>query len=114
MSRSRFVLGIFLLVFAWGCGSTKGNVGMFPVYKIPETEAEWIRNGEALIFEEQSWLPKDRIDILLDSEVYLVGEYRDVQVFVAKTDVRPFNRLYTKFGKNQFRVFKRAENDKNK
>jgi hypothetical protein len=114
MVRYFQALGVVAFFLFAGCSSVKGNDGNFPAYKIPEDEAEWVRNGEPLTFEEQSWLPQDRIDIFLDSEVYPVGEYRDLQIFVSKEDVRPFKRLYTKFGKNKFRVYKKAEHDKNK
>ena len=46
----------------------------------------------------------------LDSEVSVVGEYQSVQFFIDKVDVRPYERLYTKFGRNKFRLFeKRTE-----
>ena len=32
-------------------------------------EAQWIRNGESIIFEGEEWRPKDIIENLLDDEV---------------------------------------------
>ena len=98
-----------------GCSSTggNGNIGNMPTYKIPDEEAAWIRNGNPLVFEDDPWYPQDAVEVMLDSEVYLVGEFQGVQIFADKTDVRPFNRLYTKFARNQFRIFKKA-NDPHK
>ena len=72
-------------------------------------EAEWIRNGEPIEFEDELWYPADSIEIFLDSEVSLIGEYQGVQFFIDKVDVRPFERLYTKFGRNKFRFFEKEK-----
>jgi hypothetical protein len=114
MKKKTAVVGclMILLVLA-GCSGTKGNTGNLPTYAIPDEEAEWIRNGNPLVFEDEPWYPQDGVDILLDSEVYLVGTYQNVQIFAERADVRPYNRLYTKFGKNKFRIFKKT-NDSNK
>jgi len=101
------ILLICLVIFS-GCSSrSTGNVGMMSVFTIPKEEAEWIRNGDPLEIEGELWYPKDSFDVLLDSEVYLIGEVKGVQVFVDKVDVRPYSRLYTKFAQNKFRVFKK-------
>ena len=68
-------------------------------------EPVWIRNGEPIIFEGEDWFPTDEVENLLDNEVYLAGTYRDVPFFLEKTDVRPFDRLYTHFSKNRYRAF---------
>ncbi len=47
----------------------------------------------------------------MDSEVLLLGEYRNVQFFIDKIDVRPYARLYTKFANNQFRFFKKRNGE---
>lgn len=101
-----FGVCLFLAALA-GCSSVDGNTGNMPMYGIADEEALWIRNGEPLLYEDEPWFPQDRVDVLMDSEVSLLGVYRDVQFFSTKTDVRPYNRLYTKFGKNQFRIFKK-------
>ena len=102
----------FLLVciLFQGCTTTQaGNKGEVKVFKASSTEAEWIRNGEPILFEEEEWFPQDGVETLLDSEVYIVGVYRGVQFFVDRVDVRPYERLYTKFSKNKFGYFKRVE-----
>ena len=108
-----FVGMVGLLLLFSGCGSTGGNVGTMPIYALPNEEAEWIRNGEPIVFEGEDWVPQDAFDIFLDSEVSLVGVYREVQFFIDRADVRPYNRLYTKYGKNKFRIFKKVIDDKN-
>ena len=101
-----FILGLWPFI---GCQSTLNRGAQVQQYLSPEPETEWIRDGEPIEFEGALWYPADGIESLLDSEVYLVGEYRGVQIFVDKLDVRPFGRLYTKFEKNKFRYFKRRE-----
>jgi len=101
-------ISMFLLiavVFLTGCQTTKRNVGQLHTYRLAASEAEWIRNGEPIEFEGEKWYPADGTESLLDSEGYLTGEYRGVQFFVDKIDVRPYDRLYTKFSKNKFRYF---------
>ena len=102
-----FLLLIFLFS---GCSGNMPNKGQMDVYNMPAAEAEWIRNGEPIEFEGALWYPTDRVENLLDAEVYLLGEYRDAQFFAEKTDVRPYDRLYTKFGRNRFRSFEKKEN----
>jgi len=101
------------LLFA-GCtdGRRIGNFGTMETYPLMSSEAEWIRNGEPIEFEGEFWYPKDGVDGLLDSEVFIIGEYRGVQYFVDKVDVRPYARLYTKFAKNKFRFFEKEDEDK--
>ena len=50
---------------------------------------------------------KNLVCIFLDSEVYLVGDFQKTQIFVDKTDVRPFARLYTKYDLNKFRYYRK-------
>ena len=114
---SSYIKFIFIALLSFavsGCSTSgiSGNTGNMARYSAPTDEAEWIRNGEPIQFEEQLWYPQDSFDVLLDNEVYLTGEYRGVQFFVEKADVRPFDRLYTKFGRNKFRSYrKRAIDD---
>ena len=113
--RALFLLAGCLLSFlpAAGCQSTEGNVGRVQSYPLASVEAAWIRNGEPIEFEGRSWYPSDGVENFLDSEMDLLGEYRGVQFFADKVDIRPYERLYTKFGRNKFRFFeKRAGPDK--
>ena len=111
MNNNSAMLTAFLLFFfVAGCQSTGGNVGHVQSYSMTAIEAEWIRNGEPMEFEDELWYPVDDIESFLDSEVSVVGEYKGVQFFIDKVDVRPYERLYTKFGRNKFRLFeKRTE-----
>lgn len=102
-------LVMFLLVLS-GCVTSLERKEIYP---LPVIEAEWIRNGQPLEFEKTLWHPVDIVENLLDDEVYLLGEYRGTQFFAEKADVRPYQRMYTKFGKHKFRVFeKKSLNDK--
>ena len=102
----------FVFMLLSGC-SANGHNNLLSEYHTPQEEADWIIEGRPIEFEGELWFPQDNVDILLDSEVSLVGEYKGVQFFVEKIDVRPYDRLYTKFGRNKFRAFtKRSLNDK--
>ena len=116
LTLNRYILNtvfVFLiLALLSGCsGVSHGNVGNMPNFKFDHKEAEWIRNGSPIEFEGELWFPQDSSDLLLDSEVYLLGEHEGVQFFSEKIDVKPFDRLYTKFGRNKFRIFKKRGYD---
>ena len=98
-----------LLVLGAGCVGQTSNGGQLSLYNFPSIEASWIRNGEPILFEGKLWYPTDNVENLQDSEVFLMGEYQDVQVFIEKTDVKPYDRLYTKFANSQFRSFTHRE-----
>lgn len=93
---------------AAGCQTTDNHHHKkFRFEESGNTEAEWIRNGEPIKFEGALWFPADDVESFLDAEMRLMGEQNGVQFFVDKVDVRPFNRLYTKFDKNKFRFFEK-------
>lgn len=105
-------IAIFFFSVMTGCAMNGTlNGGQMAIYAVPGKEAEWIRNGEPIELDGKQWVPQDGIENLLDSEVYLLGEYRGVEFFVEKTDVKPYDRLYTKFGQNRFRYFQAKEED---
>lgn len=114
MNQRNYAWGISLLmpffVMVLGCQSPRsGNVGNMQTFSAPTAEALWIRQGEPISFEGDLWAPADGIEGLQDNEMYLLGKYREVFYFVEKVDVRPYNRLYTKFGRNQFRYFEKIK-----
>lgn len=98
---------LFTIFLTAGCQSTRGNVGHMPSYALSSIEAEWIRNGEPIEFESELWYPVDGVEGFLDSEMRFMGTHQGVEYFIDKVDVRPFSRLYTKFGKNKFRFFEK-------
>ncbi len=102
------IIWVFILtIFLSGCQTTAGNVGMLTSYPFNEVEPQWIRNGEPIKYNGELWYPVDGIECLQDSEVLPIGVYRGVQFFIDKIDVKPYNRLYTKFGRNKFRIFEK-------
>lgn len=106
---------ILLTAFNSGCFSSSGSDNGVTLYKAISPEPEWIRNGEPIEFEGELWYPRDTVDILTDSEVILLGKYRDIPFYLQAVDVRPYERLYTKFGTNKFRVFEtKSPDDKSK
>jgi hypothetical protein len=87
-----------------GCGNRILYKGDYPF-----KEAQWIRMGEPIIFEDEAWYPTDDVENLLDQEVIIMGLYREIPFYIEKRDVRPFNRIYTKFGYHKYRVFLKNE-----
>jgi len=90
-----------------GCQTTSTNSRRAHHRINDSMEALWIQNGEPIEFEDELWYPADDVESFIDSEMRLAGEYLDMQFFIDKVDVRPYNRLYTKFGKNKFRFFEK-------
>ena len=102
----RFMLMIMVLsITLAGCFPKSRSEYLPQIYKAPDVEAQWIRGGEPLMYKDQEWIPADDTENLTDTEVYKLGEYRDVLFFAAKQDVEPYQRLYTKFGRNRYRYF---------
>ena len=112
----RYVLTVslfFILAACAGCQSLKsGGLSDNQSYPVTLQEAEWIQNGEPIEFEASQWAPTDNIEVFTDSEMRLLGSYRSVQFFAAKEDVKPYQVLYTKFDRNQFRAFTKKEEKK--
>ena len=106
-----FMICLFLAITTTGCQSTKGNSGHMQSYLLNSTEAAWIHNGEPIEFEGGLWYPADGVEGFLDSEMLHMGNYQGVDFFTDKVDVRPFERLYTKFDTNKFRFFEKRINE---
>ena len=103
---------LMLIVFLGGCASmNSGNDGQVQSYPAPAVEAAWIRDGDPIEYDGHKWYPNNDYEVLQDSEVYQITEYKGVQVFVERIAVKPYPRLYTKFEKNKFRYFERRGND---
>jgi len=77
---------LFACMMFTGCTSNMkaGNLGHLQTYPIHSTEPVWIRDGEPIEFEGEMWYPVDGVETLMDSEVYILGEYRGTQFFVDK------------------------------
>ncbi|MBF0483167.1 MAG: hypothetical protein HQL25_00525 [Candidatus Omnitrophica bacterium] len=105
MKNLKLILIGFLILPLFGCFSgTYTSKGGIDDYQL---EAQWIRDGLPLEFEHELWYPQDGIETFLEPEVLKVGQYKEVDVFVEKVDIRPYNRLYTRFNKNKFRYYEK-------
>ena len=116
MKNKQGYLGLGLLLvltgFLGGCASVNfGNNGQVQSYPSPVIEAGWVRNGDPIEYDGSKWYPVNDYEVLQDSEVFQIAEYKGVQVFVEKISTKPYDRIYTKFDKNKFRYFERHEND---
>ena len=116
MKNKRGGLGLGLLFmfigFLSGCASiNSGNNGQVQSYPYPAIEAGWIRDGEPIEYDGSRWYPVNDYEVLKDSEVFQIGEYKGVQIFVEKIATKPYGRIYTKFEKNKFRYFERRDDD---
>ena len=99
---------IFLIVAALvvsGCVLSQGGANTSLTSSFPLAEPDWIRDGQPIVFEGDTWYPTDNVEWLLDSEVNQMGEYKGVPFYIDKTDVKPFDRLYTRFARNRYRAF---------
>lgn len=104
MNFKNAILIPVILIFS-GCVSSGERLA--EIYPAPKMEAEWIRSGEPIQFENELWYPVDDVENLIDDEMLPMGTYNSVQFFVEKKDIRSFDRLYTKFGKHKYRVFEK-------
>src|SRR5262245_37552234 len=112
MKNMMLLSGILLSFCLGGCSSfNSGNSGQVQSYAPPVIEAAWIRNGEPIEYDGHKWYPVNDYEVMQDSEVYQIAEYRGIQVFVEKIAVKPYGRLYTKFEKNKFRYYERKDDD---
>ena len=87
------ILGIITLSLVSCAPTQRGNDGKMPTYDYAvNMEVEWIRNGEPIEFEGELWYPRDDVETLLDSEVYLLGEHKGTQKVDVLTTDRRSNR----------------------
>ena len=110
--KSFWFSGLILILLSFaGCVSSTGNDGQLQSFAFNAVEPQWIRDGEPIEYNGQKWYPADGTENFLDSEIPALMEFRGTQVFIDKMDVKPYNRLYTKFSKNQFRYFLPKKNE---
>lgn len=112
--QSRLRVGLLFIFtgFLGACASVNpGNNGQVQSFPAPTVEAGWIRDGQPIEYEGSRWYPVNDYEVLQDSEVYQIGEYKGVEVFVEKIATKPYGRIYTKFNKNKFRYWERRDND---
>ena len=103
---------LLLAGLSGGCASMNSdNGGQVQSYAAPVIEAGWIRDGEPIEYDGYKWYPVNDYEVLRDSEVFQITEFKGAQVFVEKIAVKPYGRIYTKFDKNRFRYFERSNND---
>lgn len=98
---------IFVLCSIVGCVADRGRYRS----DFPFKEAMWIRDGKPLLFENEKWYPTDNVENLLDREMAYMGEYEGIPFYIEKRDVRPFDRLYTKFDYYKYRIFLKQKQD---
>ena len=96
---------LFLLGLLCGCS---GPVPYTRAGYLPK-EPDWIKNGEPLVYENQNWYPTEDVENLKDDEVECIAEYKKIPFYAEKIQIKPFNRLYTRFGKNKYRQFSKSD-----
>ena len=94
-----------LFLAGTGCGLSP-KTGVEDV-GYPLMEPEWIRNGETVEFDNEMWYPTREVENLLEYEVYPLVELKGVQFYIERTDIKPFQRLYTYFAKDRYRAFEK-------
>ena len=101
----RLFLCLGMIVFS-GCLGTQVKDDPAAVSGL---EPEWVRDGHPIEFEGEFWYPVDNVENFMDTEVYSVGNFEDTEFFVDRVDVRPYDHVYTKFGRNQYRMFEKGK-----
>jgi hypothetical protein len=113
MMQQNIVLSVLMITAVLGvCGCvhrSSDNEAQIQSYASPVIEDNWIRDGQPIEFDGDKWYPVNDVEILMDSEVFQVGEYKHVQIFIDKMDTKPYHRLYTKFAKNKFRYYEKKQ-----
>lgn len=113
MGNIRFFI-IFILLFfissLLGCvaGSSSRRYGDYAM-----KEADWIKEGRPLINKNNKWYPTEYIENHLDSEMEYVGEFQQVSFYVERRQIKPYNRIYTKFEYHKYRRFTKKNHDRN-
>jgi hypothetical protein len=100
------IISILCVMYVSGCQTSSGNV-VKSARVDTGLEPKWIRDGEPIEFQGEKWYPADGVEVLLESELYLMGQFNGVKFFVDKVDIQPYSRLYTKFDKNKYRYFEK-------
>ncbi|MBU2540347.1 MAG: hypothetical protein KJ593_00425 [Candidatus Omnitrophica bacterium] len=102
-NRIFILIGLMLLVIIFtGCasGSWARIRGDYAI-----KEADWIREGSPIIYESKSLYPTEHVENHLDREMEYVGEFQQVPFYVELRQIKPYNRLYTKFNYHKYRLF---------
>jgi hypothetical protein len=94
-----------VLLALGGCQTMQSGPDASAMAGLERGEPGWIVNGEPISFEGNAWFPTDEVERFLESEVFRLGVYREVPFFVDRTDVRPFERIYTRFAPGRYRAF---------
>jgi hypothetical protein len=101
-----FLVSLFFIILS-GCTSTSGgNYGRDYALR----EADWIKEGKPIIFDSRTWNPTEYIENHLDSEMDYVGEFQKVPFYVERRQIKPYNRIYTKFDYHKYRLFLEKKN----
>lgn len=110
MKGKCFFLLVMLLALILFAGCAGGAMGRY-IRSYPIREADWIRDGKPIIYEGLNWHPTENIENHLDKEMEYVGEFQRVPFYVERRQIKPYNRIYTKFGYHKYRVFLEKKND---
>ncbi len=102
----RWLAGMLVLMtMTSGCAMPKRTMESGFDASFRATEPAWIREGEAIEIEMNTWVPTDEVERLLDSEMIPIGQYRETVVFIERVDVKPYARMYTRYERGRYRVF---------
>ena len=101
---------LFFILALFGCAAgSSGRISSDYAIK----DADWIREGRPIIYEDKSWFPTEHIENHLDREMEYLGEFQQVPFYVERRQIKPYNRIYTKFGYHKYRLFlKKKEYDR--
>lgn len=103
MSCNKKVFVLLGLVFiAAGCAA---NSQFSPGKDYAAKEAAWIKDGKPILYDNKSWYPTEFIENHLDKEMEYIDSFQKVPFYVERRQIRPYDRLYTKFDYHKYRMF---------
>jgi hypothetical protein len=103
MRRKQFIIALFLILIFSLAGCAAGYLNKPHDYTTKE--ADWIRNGQPITYDNKKWYPTEYIENHLDVEMEYAGEFQKVPFYVERRQIKPFNRIYTKFDYHKYRLF---------
>ncbi len=103
--RKKEILNTMLALLIFGFAGCAANQSGALNKDFTTREAGWVKEGKPIIFESRSWYPTEYIENHVDSEMDYVDQFQNVPFYVERRQIKPFDRIYTKFDYHKYRLF---------
>lgn len=104
MPKKGLLTTILALLVLGAAGCATNQSGAFNK-DFSTREAGWVKEGKPIIFGSSSWYPTEYIENHLDAEMEYVDQFQNVPFYVERRQIKPFDRIYTKFDYHKYRLF---------